>query len=550
MKKHFVLFQLFLIFSVSSAFSQAIPNEFIVEYGGRNFNHFIDEIKTANTSRFSAEIEWKKLTVNFDYFLIKVDVSESTYWKNSLQKHPDILNLQQNATLEKRLKPNDPRLAEQWHLETIKAYDAWEVTTGGTDFGGREIVIAILDDGFDVDHEDMKNVYWKNEHEIPNDGIDNDNNGFVDDYHGWNTIFFNDNISMESHGTNVSGIASAVGDNEIGISGINWNVKVLPIVIKSSVSEIIAAYDYIYTQRKLFNDTNGEKGAYIVVANYSGGIPKVFAENYTMWCGWYDKLGYQGILSVGSTANDDVDVDKVGDMPSTCTSNFLIIVTNTNRRDKKERYAGYGAKSVDIGVPGEKILTTDTAIKGKYRLESGTSLSAPILSGTIGLLYSLKCEPFYESTLIFPGEAALKIKKAVLNSADPISDLKTTSTSGGRLNIYNAMDSVRVFYDNCINLPSPKGLLAIEKLTKINNILKIDYRSPNENPIEILIYDTSGRVIKRETVIPPLLGPKNYFITFDLEDIYGISRDLTEVFFVSMILGRSKVSKSFFFFNH
>src|SRR5690606_3942465 len=128
MKKHFVLFQLLLIFNVSSTFSQVLPNEFIVEYSGRNFNHFINEIKAANNSRFSEDVVWKKLTVNFEYFLIKVNETESTYWKNSLENHPDIVNLQQNAILEQRLKPNDPRIAEQWHLETIKAYDAWEVT--------------------------------------------------------------------------------------------------------------------------------------------------------------------------------------------------------------------------------------------------------------------------------------------------------------------------------------------------------------------------------------------------------------------------------------
>ena len=136
----------------------------------------------------------------------------------------------------------------------IDADSAWAISTGGLTALGDTIVVCVIDGGIDLNHDDLTPNRWINYAEIPNNGIDDDNNGFVDDRLGWNTGAGNDNISGSSHGTAVAGIIGAKGDNGTGVAGVNWDVKLMIVRGGSGVeSEVLEAYTYPLNLRKKYD---------------------------------------------------------------------------------------------------------------------------------------------------------------------------------------------------------------------------------------------------------------------------------------------------------
>lgn len=216
--------------------------------------------------------------------------------------------------------PNDPNFTNQNDLEMIGMPNSWDLTTGGLTYRGDTIVVAVIDDGFQLSHEDLKENLWHNPGEIPNDGIDNDGNGYKDDYYGVNITTGRDNHPVMSHGTSVSGIIGAKGNNGKGISGINWNIKLMTISYDHHISQLVEAYNYVLDMRKKYNDTKGSEGAFVVAVNLSSGIEFALPQNFPLWCSFYDSLGAQGVLSVCSASNDHHNVEIYGDLPARCTS--------------------------------------------------------------------------------------------------------------------------------------------------------------------------------------------------------------------------------------
>jgi hypothetical protein len=287
--------------------------------------------------------------------------------------------------------PNDTRFNEQWALHNtgqtgglndadIDAPEAWDFTTGGLTALGDTIVVAIIDGGCDLNHQDL--TYWINWAEIPGNGIDDDGNGYIDDYRGWNAIANNGNVPSNSHGTHVSGIAGAKGNNNLGVSGVNWNVKIMPIAGSSgNEATVVAAYGYVLEMRSLYNETNGVQGAFVVSTNASFGVDFGQPANYPLWCAIYDSLGVQGVLSCGATANNNVNIDVVGDIPTACPSPWMIAVTNTTNNDVKNSGAAYGLTTIDLGAPGTSILNTLPG--NSYGNLTGTSMATPTVTGAI-----------------------------------------------------------------------------------------------------------------------------------------------------------------------
>jgi subtilisin family serine protease len=532
------LITLIVLFTSFNIFAQYNMTEFIFEYNGNGITLQQEYFNPSGRSDSVIKVKaLNRLSIHFDIYMISVPAADSLYWLQRLQSDPAISSVTPNVRLEKRNIPNDTRVSEQWHLPVIKAFEAWNITTGGKDFSGRDVVVAVLDDGFDLEHEDLKANYWVNQFEIPNDGIDNDNNGYVDDFKGWNTRSKNDVIEQRSHGTNVVGVLGAKGNNSKGIAGVNWDIKMMPVAIGTFLSDIIIGFDYVLTLRKRFNATNGTSGAFVVATSYSGGLPNAFAKDYPIWCGMYDKLGAEGIINIGATTNEDVDVEIVGDMPSTCESAYLIVVTSTDRTDEKEKVVGYGAKSVDLAAPGERILTTDTSVRGLYRTESGTSLSTPMVAGAVALLYASKCEPLYLLSKNSPAQAALKVKEVILGSTDFRPSLSGKTVTGGRLNIYNALVKLATDYNGCIAIPSPRGKLTIQSINAVNGRLYIEYLSPDEKEINVSVMDYSGRLLFKEVISPPAFGLKYLELTYD-PDVPGI-------YILNLQSGNESVSKGF-----
>lgn len=171
---------------------------------------------------------------------------------------------------------------------------------------------------------------WYNRRETPNNGIDDDNNGYVDDYRGYDVRFGGNAAgNLGFHGTAVNGIIGARGNNDIGI-GVNWNVKLMNFSNVATDAEIVTAYEYAAKMRRRYNQTNGREGAFVVATNASFGKDFEQAVDHPLWCAAYDSLGVVGVLSAAATINKNVDVDAQGDMPSTCSSEYLLVVTNVS----------------------------------------------------------------------------------------------------------------------------------------------------------------------------------------------------------------------------
>ncbi len=409
----------------------------------------------------------------------------------------NLITLRQSTPVHHReTTPNDNLYGQQWSLERIGAPVVWDQTTGGTlAASGEEIVVAILDDGFYSDNIELLPNLWVNENEIPDNGIDDDNNGYVDDYKGYNAKTNNDQHELLSHGTRVAGIIGAKGDNGEGISGLNWNIKLMLIGGASNDVNVIESYEYIKAQKELYINSNGERGANILVTNFSGGIQGKDESDIPEWCELYNELGQLGILSVGSVENRNVDYAEALDLPTRCSSDYLIMTTNTDQNDDKVFQAGFSDVWVDLGAPGEGIPSTNNF--DEYKDISGTSASAPHVAGAIALLYSLNCEIF--SSITSSEDLALTMKEAIMGSVvtSPIMELLTVS--GGRLDIANAALKIR----ELCGLSNDPLSISIRTINTDYSGIEFSFSALSPKPVEVAIYDTKGKLFHKFTVESP-----------------------------------------------
>ena len=467
-----------------------------------------------------------------DANIYKVQIGESQeQLLTALQARGIIESFTPNVRVSYRNTPNDSQYNNQGNMQVIGAEEAWNNTTGGTTIDGKQIVVAILDDGFDIEHPDLINNTWTNIGEIPNDGIDNDNNSYIDDYYGLNVDTGQDDHPIFTHGTAVAGIIGAEGNNSQGVAGVNWNIKMLYISQPDFVDEIIEGYNYVYELRKLYNETQGAQGSFIVSTNFSAGIDGGQAETFPDWCNVFDTLGEVGIISVVATTNRDSDVDDVGDMPSTCPSPFMIAVTNTTQNDFFDN-AGRGTTSVDLAAPGTGTLTTDK--NSAYDEFGGTSGATPHVAGSIALLYSLDCSTLIDITNDNPKQAAEIIRDAILVGGDDLTELNDITVTGKRLNILGAMKELKSVCGGVND--DALAIVTINGYEMTSGGINLQYTSSTNDVHNIVVVDVLGRIIYSDTFTPPFFGDKTYNIS--TENMVG------GTYFVSLIVNDEKVSKS------
>jgi serine protease len=435
-------------------------------------------------------------------------IDEETFLKQ-VKSTTGVAIAQFNHFIETRGLPDDVQFTTQYALHNtgqssgtidadIDALEAWDITTGGVSVLGDTIVVAVIDDGFQLTHPDLS--FWINNNEIASNGIDDDGNGFIDDVKGWNVFSHNGNIVNAQHGTHVAGIIGAKGNNAMGVSGVNWNVKLMPVVGATQLeSQAIEAYSYVLECRRLYNETNGDKGAFVVASNSSFGVNMGQPSNFPLWCAYYDSLGKVGVLNAAATANNNWNIDVVGDIPCACNSEYLITVSCTGRNDTKVLNAAYGVNTIDMGAPGHLIISTYPT--STYATLTGTSMASPHVAGSIALTYAAACQYFMQDYKLYPDSVSLLMRDFIIHSVDLKQGFDTLFVMGGRLNVFNAINEAQI-YGNCSSI----GLTELSKDVNAFEIQSI-YPNPSTNdihlqcsattfPFTIELRDVLGRLVK------------------------------------------------------
>jgi hypothetical protein len=416
----------------------------------------------------------EELSAPMRVWLVKYDpqIATAVEMQQMLYNHADITISDYNYYIEMReTVPDDLQLTQQWHhINTgqtggtadadIDSDLAWDITTGGASATNDDIVVCIIE-GANLDHDDLRANRWINPTEIAGNSIDDDGNGYVDDVMGWNaggnngTVGYGTNSGNTSHGTNCVGMFAAVGDNNLGVVGANWNLKVMVSTYASTTqSAVIAAYTYPLIQRQRWNNSNGTEGAFVVATSASWGIDNANPDNYPLWCNFYDTLGRYGIINIGATTNSNLNVDVSGDMPTACSSPYMVGVGRTDHNDNTA--GGYGVTTIDLGAPGINVRTT--ANSNGYTTTTGTSFACPLTAGVVGLAYSIPCEGFMNIVKSDPQLGADLVLQALLEGVDPKTQLATKFITGGRLNARNTIDILMTNTCDVAFCPTPSGI--------------------------------------------------------------------------------------------
>lgn len=442
-------YQLYILLIINILFGQEIVQDKIIVKIAPDISRS-DFSSSLDTSRYAIE---KVLVRRLNIVSIKLKndmIGGPLSAIKELENNPFIDKVMPDTKVSRRNIPDDAQFNQQWALQNtgqsggtidadIDAPEAWDLSTGGVTPLGDTIVVAIVDGGMLLTHADLIPNLWTNWGEIPGNGIDDDNNGYIDDIHGWNAYSSNGSIPSDGHGTHVAGIVGAKGNNGNYVSGVNWDVKLMALGGSSGTTSIVLeAYGYILDQRAIYDSTGGASGAFVVATNSSFGVNNADCNSatYSLWNDMYNAMGQYGILSCGATMNNNSNVDVTGDVPTGCESDYMVSVTNTTRNDSKNSGAAYGVTTIDLGAPGTQILSTYTG--GGTSSLSGTSMASPHVAGAIGFIHasmSSGLASFYRSS---PDQGAIIIKQIILDGTDQLASLNGITVSGGRLNLYNS----------------------------------------------------------------------------------------------------------------
>ena len=310
--------------------------------------------------------------------------------------------------------PNDPRFEEQWNLSLIDMPGAWAIEKGDP-----EVIIAVVDTGFDYTHEDLASQTWVNAGEIPDNGIDDDNNGYIDDVNGWDFSELpnsdgngksrngdNDPIDESGHGTHVAGIVGAAVDNDLGISGIAWNCTLMPIrgAGVRGIRDNRSAAAIVYAV---------DNGARVINMSW-GGRERSFVLRDAV-----DYAYARGVLMVAASGNGS---EGASIFPAGYRK--VISVAATEQHKQKFYQSNFGA-SIDIGAPGNVILSTH--INNRYRPLSGTSMATAHVSGVAALIISKR-----------PSLTHQEVRQILLSATDPITE-SPGLVGAGNLNAARAL---------------------------------------------------------------------------------------------------------------
>jgi subtilisin family serine protease len=361
--------------------------------------------------------------------LVSVPAGQRGRIAAALARDPRVRYAEPNVRFHAFAQPDDPSYGALWGLDNtgqavngltgtpdadIDAPEAWSVSTGS-----QSMTVGVIDTGVDYTHPDLAANIWVNQGEdcpgCRTDGVDNDGNGYVDDWRGWD--FKNDDnnpFDDHGHGTHVAGTIGALGDNGAGVVGVSWTVKIMPLKFlgadgSGDAADAVRAVNYATLMgAKVTNNSWGGDG-------FSQALADAIAQ-----------ADAHGSLFLAAAGNSFTNTDVSPNYPSGYDLPNVLAVAATDQRDARAWFSNYGRRTVDLGAPGVNILSTQPG--ASYEYLDGTSMATPHVAGAAALAWSA-----------FPSASAVGVKALLLRTVDPNASLAGRTTTGGRLNVGTAL---------------------------------------------------------------------------------------------------------------
>ncbi len=384
-------------------------------------------------------------------------------------------------------RPSDPRFDELWGMDNtaqtggvadadIDAPEAW-----GRHTGSGNIVVGVIDTGVNYDHQDLAANIWVNLNEIPGNGVDDDNNGFVDDVRGWDFVNNdNDPDDDNKHGTHVAGTIGAVGDNGIGITGVNWRIQIMPLKFldnrgSGTTEDAIKAINYATNMRLGRNPNN---------LDFNPEQPDFDPVNIVLTNNSWGGGASSQVLKTAIEASRDANMLFIAasgnsgggaGLPAAYNSDNIISVAATDHADELASFSSRG-DNVDLAAPGDEILST---MRNGYHKLSGTSMAAPHVAGAAALVWDVLADSGYDDYET--------VRDCLFSTVDQLPSLADTTVTGGRLNAHNALvcadvllgNETSVSIDDVSQLEGPSGEtffeLTLSRAGDLNKVTEVTW---------------------------------------------------------------------------
>lgn len=435
---------------------------------------------------------------------VSEDTNEYSEFSSSISKQSRTLELGTVEPTKNVLKKEvevilaDPKMSEHWGIKKTSSHKAWNIT-----MGNRDIVIAIIDTGIDINHKDLQNNLWVNKGEIGLDkngkdkatnGIDDDGNGFKDDINGWNFSGNNNDLAdNHGHGTHIAGIVGAEGGNGFGISGIAPKVSLM--ILKYYDPKGPGTNNLLNTVRAIrYATQNGAK-----VINYSGGGLEYSAEEYQA----VKEASEKGILFVAAAGNERSNSDKHHYYPADYPLANIISVTAANEASNILPTSNYGQQTVDIQAPGSNIYST--LPNSGFGNMTGTSQATAFVSGVAALVYASNRD-----------YTAEQVKKYILKTGDDVPvNMRQKTRYAKQLNSYKALATIDrevaasgVIAGNTAQMKSSTFALPEEnKSIKVNSNGSVEFEGESEFTDSTSQVSAFGQSLKK--LLPALVEKAN-----------------------------------------
>ncbi len=398
----------------------------------RNFKprkeYLVKISRQTNAKTLFANFSTSFQDLNHNWFKVLASPDEMA----RLSTERSVISWGENLKIKALSAPNDLS-SRLWHLDHTSPFHINALNAWGDSTGSHDVVVAVIDSGIKINHPDLKDNLWINQAELNGEkGVDDDQNGFVDDVHGYNFATKNPNPDdTRGHGTLVSGLIGAHANNNQGIVGVSWDVSLMALNMfpnlwgDATLASAVSAIDYAR-----------ENGAHIINASWGSvtenkeieGSVKILFEAV-------ERAEKDNVLFIAAAGNSAFSNDLKGMVPATLPNSNIVSVGATNKDGKLWAKSNYGEQSVHVLAPGEEV--TSIGLSGGTNLNSGTSLSAPIISGIAALMLSL------DQSL-----TPQQIKSILVESCNPKDELKTLSQCGGTIDAKKALTRIKSSIEN------------------------------------------------------------------------------------------------------